>query len=255
MHVGKPPNLFTKYNTGTLEVAALNNYINCFPTERRVGRFFRKLTVKSTGGFCSTEQVIGKNTTAKYGKEIANLLHLEAPDSYTGHTWRRTSITFMANAGMSLPQIKSVSGHKSDTVVQGYIDKSEHMQTITAETREVKPRHHEELQQQIKSSPQPTTAGATAVWSILSNVTATTINVYVGNPHSQTGPTTSHDRSPAEPVADSSPPTPQVTKELESPFINQSLPPTPPDINALEIQPAAQAKQILKPQLRKRKQI
>jgi hypothetical protein len=32
-----------------------------------------------------------------------------------------------------LPQIKAATGHKSDAVVQGYIDRSKHQQTLVAE--------------------------------------------------------------------------------------------------------------------------
>jgi len=43
---------------------------------------------------------------------------------YSSHTLRRTADTVYADAGMTLPQIKSTTGHKSDSVVQGYIDNS-----------------------------------------------------------------------------------------------------------------------------------
>lgn len=176
----------------------MDNYINCFPAGRRVGRFFRKLSTTREGTIKSTEQVIGKETAAKYGKRIAHLLHLSEPNTYTGHTWRRTSITFMANSGLSLAQIKSVSGHKSDTVVQGYIDKSMHMQTTTAQSREVRPRSDESQNpslMQISAQPQPS-------WQILSNVSATTVNVYIG----QHPPPTSYFPSPpSEPTHDSLP--------------------------------------------------
>jgi len=43
---------------------------------------------------------------------------------YTSHTFRGTAATVCAEAGMSLPQIKSSTGHQSDSVVQGYIDNS-----------------------------------------------------------------------------------------------------------------------------------
>jgi hypothetical protein len=48
-------------------------------------------------------------------------LGLENPERYTSHCLKRTTITMLADYGLSLPQIKSHSGHKSDTVVSGYI--------------------------------------------------------------------------------------------------------------------------------------
>ena len=43
---------------------------------------------------------------------------------YTGHCWRRTTATLAAAKGMTVPQIKQITGHRSDTVVQNYIDSS-----------------------------------------------------------------------------------------------------------------------------------
>ena len=50
----------------------------------------------------------------------------------TGHFLRRTAISIAANAGLTLVQLKALSGHKSDAVVQQYICKSDHMRNITA---------------------------------------------------------------------------------------------------------------------------
>jgi hypothetical protein len=79
-----------------------------------------------------TKIVIGKNTLAKYPKTVATLLQKNDPQLYTGHAWRRTSITLAANRGLSLVQLKNLSGHKSDTVVQGYINDSVPMKETTA---------------------------------------------------------------------------------------------------------------------------
>ena len=52
----------------------------------------------------------------------------------TGHCLRRTAISWAANAGLTLPQIKCLSGHQSDTVVQGYINNSTAMRNIIEES-------------------------------------------------------------------------------------------------------------------------
>ena len=52
------------------------------------------------------------------------MLELPNQELFTGHCWRRTAVTNLANKGHTLPQIKAVTGHESDTVVQGYIEKS-----------------------------------------------------------------------------------------------------------------------------------
>lgn len=119
--------------TGDFEVKAITNYVNCFPVEERTGRFFRKLLTNPDGTVKFSKRVIGEHTAAKIGIFIAKLLNLSEPENYTGHCWRRTATTFAANAGLPLPQIKALTGHKSDTVVQGYIDRSAHMQNVTAQ--------------------------------------------------------------------------------------------------------------------------
>ena len=55
---------------------------------------------------------------------VATILGLKKPELYTGHTFRRTAITMCASKGMTLSEIKLISGHKSDTVAQKYIDQS-----------------------------------------------------------------------------------------------------------------------------------
>eukprot|EP01036_Dinobryon_divergens_P022284 gene22284-30527_t len=121
----------SQYVIGDVEMQILRDYISCFPLSQRTGRFFRKLSNKN-GKICSTNQVIGKNMVSNYGKEIARILDLPDPDRFTGHCWRRAAVTLLANKGLSLPQIKCMSGHKSDKVVQGYIDKSEVMKELGA---------------------------------------------------------------------------------------------------------------------------
>ena len=86
-----------------------------------------------------TKSVVGKNTASSFGKEIAQLLDLKDPHTYTGHTWRRTAITWAANAGLSLVQLKSLSGHKSDTVIQGYIEQAEPMKILAAKAFQISP--------------------------------------------------------------------------------------------------------------------
>jgi len=50
---------------GVAEVRSLDEYIQCFDTEDRKGRFFRKLTYKGKT-IKGTKQVIGHNTSAQY---------------------------------------------------------------------------------------------------------------------------------------------------------------------------------------------
>ena len=69
-------------------------------------------------------QPIGHNMLAKVGVHFAEKLGKKNPSAYTGHFARRTAATILADRGATLTEIKNVTGHKSDTVVQGYINKS-----------------------------------------------------------------------------------------------------------------------------------
>ena len=57
-----------------------------------------------------TGRNIGHNTTAKAGIRIATRLGLQNPELYTGHTFRRTAATLCAESGMTLPEIKLLTG-------------------------------------------------------------------------------------------------------------------------------------------------
>lgn len=71
-----------------------------------------------------TKQVIGINTFGAMPKVIATYLGLEEPDKYTGHSFRRTSATMLADAGADLLTLKRHGGWKSDKVAQGYVEDS-----------------------------------------------------------------------------------------------------------------------------------
>ena len=76
---------------------------------------------------------IGHNPLSNAGKILAEAAGLENPSQYTGHSWRRTAITDMAEEGLDLAHIKQVSGHKSDSVVQGYVHNTVALQLKAAD--------------------------------------------------------------------------------------------------------------------------
>lgn len=78
-----------------------------------------------SNGKC-TKQVIGINTFGNMPKVVARYLKLENPESYTGHSFRRTSATLLADAGADMLTIKRHGGWKSDTVAAGYVEESMH---------------------------------------------------------------------------------------------------------------------------------
>jgi hypothetical protein len=79
----------------------------------------------------------------KIPSKVAALLGYPDYACFTGHAWRRTTATIAASRGMTLPQIKQITGHKSDTVVQGYIDSSDFTKRKAADSLALKaPQHH-----------------------------------------------------------------------------------------------------------------
>ena len=114
--------------------------------------FFRKLRKARNGDIFATKSPTGKNICTAVGKKIASFLNLPNPDCYTGHCWRGTAATILADEGLSVQQIKrknikfflnlkafincnfnsGVTGHKSDTAVQVYVDNSSSSKSTAA---------------------------------------------------------------------------------------------------------------------------
>ena len=69
---------------------------------------------------------------AKFPRFIAEALGLPNPEYYTGHCMRRAAISHASDKGLTLTQIKGISGHKSDSVVQSYISKSHAQRALAA---------------------------------------------------------------------------------------------------------------------------
>lgn len=69
------------------------------------------------------ERNVGKNKIAEYPKRVAERLGL-SPIGYTGHCWRRTTATLLAETDISLMQFKNAGGWHSDRVCQEYVAES-----------------------------------------------------------------------------------------------------------------------------------
>ena len=82
-----------------------------------------QLTIKN-GALLLTKQRIGRNSLQKFSKEVALALGKTNWTTFTAHAYKRTSVTFLADAGLTLSEIKGHTKHKSDMVVQKYIDNS-----------------------------------------------------------------------------------------------------------------------------------
>ena len=92
-------------------------YVTLRPENVKGDKFFANYQK----GKC-TRQSIGVNKFGNMPKEIATFLELPNPELYTGHSFRRTRTTTLANSGGKFSDIKRLGGWKSNQVVEGYID-------------------------------------------------------------------------------------------------------------------------------------
>jgi hypothetical protein len=79
-----------------------------------------------------TRQPAGKGKIAGLSREIATSIGLTNPKEYTGHALRVTSATILADAGVSMTNLKRHGGWKSDTVVEGYLRESKKLKSDNA---------------------------------------------------------------------------------------------------------------------------
>lgn len=71
-----------------------------------------------------TCQPIGVNKFGSMPKEIAKFLGLPDAECYTGHSFRRTSATLLADAGADILTLKRHGGWRSNTVAESYVEDS-----------------------------------------------------------------------------------------------------------------------------------
>ena len=79
-------------------------------------RFF----MRYRGGRC-VNQPVGKNKIAEIPCKIATYLNLDNPKTYTGHSFRRTSTTLLANTGAEVLTLKRRGGWKSGSIAETYV--------------------------------------------------------------------------------------------------------------------------------------
>lgn len=96
----------------------INNYI-----QKRPNIDINKLFFNYKNGKC-TKQTVGINKIGSYPQNISEFLGLEEPKLYTGHSFRRTSATLLANTGASITSLKRHGGWKSAQVAEGYVESS-----------------------------------------------------------------------------------------------------------------------------------
>lgn len=99
--------------------AIVQKYQLLRPLNCKCDRFF----LNYQSGKC-TQQPVTINKFGNMPKEIARYLNLEDPDSYTGHSFRRTSATLLAEAGADETTLKRHGGWKSNQVAEAYVEQS-----------------------------------------------------------------------------------------------------------------------------------
>lgn len=110
----------TKGNiTGYDCVESCRKYVSLRPKQASHNRFF----VFYRNGKC-TSQPVGVNTFGRIPKNIAIYLGLANPGRFTGHCFRRSSASLLADTGADIHMLKRHGGWRSSTVAEGYVETS-----------------------------------------------------------------------------------------------------------------------------------
>lgn len=119
---------FTVVNNELNFLELYREYVALRPPNTNHRRFF----VFYRDGTCG-KQPVGKNTFGMLPSKIATFLTLPNPNLYTGHCFRRSSATLLADSGADITNLKRHGGWKSSSVAEGYIEDSIQQKVITAE--------------------------------------------------------------------------------------------------------------------------
>ena len=87
----------------------------------KTGRLFQNFNYKAN---CFVGQPMGRNTIGCIPMEVAKFLDLPDATSYTGHCFRRSSATELADGGVSMTTLKRQFRWKSSSVAESYIAQS-----------------------------------------------------------------------------------------------------------------------------------
>lgn len=114
------PRTFTIISTDAIDYVALYNKYAALPPEHvKVNNLF----LSYHGGKCVC-QIVGKNTLGKLPRMIAEYLKLPNADKFTGHCFRRSAATILAESGGDTRSLKQLGGWRSDTVAESYVENS-----------------------------------------------------------------------------------------------------------------------------------
>jgi integrase len=117
-HVSRAFTILSDGN-GFNPIDLVRQYMKLRPSHTKIDRFFLSYRNKKC-----TVQPVGIKTIGKFPSIIAKYLGLENAASYTGHCYRRTSATLLANAGADVLTLKRHGSWKSSTVAENYVAES-----------------------------------------------------------------------------------------------------------------------------------
>ena len=105
-------------------VDVINKYKSLHQPEQLTGKFLKRIIVAKKSGVKYIGQNIGKNTHSNFATMIAAYLGFTNSKDFTGHSWRRTGATILAETGVSAVVLQRAGGWSSSSVAEGYVDDS-----------------------------------------------------------------------------------------------------------------------------------
>lgn len=78
--------------------------------DRNKGKLMRRVINGKKGNLIGTVTNIGKNTLALIPRKVAQMIGLPNWEAFSGHSSRGTTLTLLAESGMSLSAMRNVSG-------------------------------------------------------------------------------------------------------------------------------------------------
>jgi integrase len=101
-------------------VTSVLHYLNIRSKNTKIpDRFF----IRYEKGRCCSSPV-GINTVGNIPSKVATFLKLDKPTEYTGHCFRRSSATLLANRAGDLLTLKRHGGWKSGSIAESYVEES-----------------------------------------------------------------------------------------------------------------------------------
>lgn len=109
----------TEKKSGDSFLETIRKYIALRPHNVQHDKFFINYRQQKC-----TVQPVGINTIYKIPQKIAEFLKLPNPEMYTGHCFRRSAATMVADSGADLVTVKRLGGWQSSSVAETYIEES-----------------------------------------------------------------------------------------------------------------------------------